>query len=116
MATAHTPADLVRDAEDALTAARAAASFLAAHPGLPVARMHACGVDGQGHPGPLLELQLEEHSAGIAADWARAAIGAEPQQEQWLNRVEHRVTVQFAGVTVLVTAFEDAPEDDEDDL
>ncbi len=111
MSTALTPADLVRDAEDALTAARLAETLLAKYPDLPVVRMHAGGADGEGNAAPLLELQVDQ-DAGAVATWA-AEVGVDVLKEPFLRSTQHRATTVVDGVTVMVTAYVDR--DDEDD-
>lgn len=108
MATALTPADLVRDAEYALTAARAAATFLAAHPDLPIERMHASGIDQDDNAGPLLEIQLG-NNVGALTEFSES-VSAEVEKP---SEIEFRIVLKEGDVTVLVTAWEfsDEPAD-----
>lgn len=102
MATATTPADLVRDAEQALAAAHVAEKFLAAHPDLPLERMHATGGEFDGGPdGPLLEVQLGEDRDALNA--FATATGGDVEE---VNEVDFRVGLSIDGVTVWVTAWE----------
>ncbi len=111
MATALTPAELVSAAEHTLIAARLAKPFLAQHPGLPVARMHAGGADGEGNSAPLLEIQVDENADAVAK-WA-AEVGVSVLEEPFLRSTQHRATTVVDGVTVMVTAYVDR--EDEDD-
>ncbi|OKI16559.1 hypothetical protein [Streptomyces sp. CB03911] len=111
MSTALTPADLVRDAEDSLTAARFAETLLAKYPDLPIARMHAVGVDGEEQVGPLLEIQVGDDPEAVAK-WA-AEVGVSVEQGPFLSLTQHRATTVVDGVTVMVTAYEE--HEDEDD-
>jgi hypothetical protein len=101
MATATTPADLIRDAIDTLAAARAAETLLAEHPELPVVRMYASGTDHDDRVGPLLEVQLDTNLAALAK-YARA-VGVEVET---FMETEFRVVTTVRGVTVWVTAWE----------
>ncbi|ABD94188.1 unknown [Streptomyces phage mu1/6] len=109
MATETNPAHLVILAEHTLTAAQAATSILATSPGLPVERLHAEGIDGQGNIGPLLEIQVGDNPDAVTA-WANST-GTSVEQTPFLGRTQHRATARIAGITVMVTAYEDA--DDE---
>ena len=109
MTTATTPTALVHEAEAALTAARAADTFLKAHPDLPVARLHALGpAELDQVDGPVLEVQLDNDTAALKA-FAKS-IGTVVED---VNEVEFRVTVEQEGVTVWVSAwdFDDEPTD-----
>jgi hypothetical protein len=110
MATALTPAELVSAAERTLTAARLAEPFLAQYPGLPVARMHAGGADGEGNSAPLLEIQVGE-DADALAKWA-AEVGVSVLEEPFLRSTQHRATTVVDGVTVMVTAYEEHEDED----
>lgn len=114
MPTELLPADLVTVAEHALTAARAAAGILAAHPDLPCERLHAEGVDAKCNVGPVLEIQVDDDTEAVAK-WA-AAVGVIVRQEPFLRSTQHRATAVIGGITVMVTAYEDSPEDDEPEL
>ncbi|MDH6141123.1 hypothetical protein P3T35_003136 [Kitasatospora sp. GP30] len=101
MATATTPADLIRAAIDTLAAARAAETLLAEHPELPVARLHASGTDDDDRVGPLLEVQLDTNLDALA-EYAKA-IGVEVEE---FTETEFRAVTTVRGVTVWVTAWE----------
>jgi hypothetical protein len=106
MPTALTPSELIREAEDALTAARTSVTFIAAHPDLPVARMHACGVDEEFTTGPLLEVQLDEDLDALTEFAAANDLTVNKGAESPYGPVEHSVTLTVDSVRVIVAAFE----------
>ncbi|MFE2346151.1 hypothetical protein [Kitasatospora cineracea] len=102
MAADTTPEALVREAEHALTAARTAAAFLAAHPALPVTLLIAWGPNELGiTTGPLLEVQIGENVDVLNA-FAKS-IGEAVDANS--NGVDFTVTTTFDSVTVAVTAW-----------
>jgi hypothetical protein len=102
MATATLPADLVRDAELTLTAARVAVAFAAAHPELPIARMHA-GPSGA-RTAPLLEVQLDEDLDALAR-FADTVNCPATEDADAFGTPEYTVELVIDGVTVTVTAY-----------
>ncbi|PBC71536.1 hypothetical protein BX265_6146 [Streptomyces sp. TLI_235] len=113
MATATTPADLVRDAEAALTAARAAETFLANHPGLQAARLHAEGSDPDGAPGQFLEVQLDQDLDALNRFAKLHSLEVEPE-DGYVGISSYRVRLTVDGVDVTVTAYEELVEDSDE--
>ncbi|MGW4691026.1 hypothetical protein ACWEO1_01400 [Kitasatospora cineracea] len=106
MTTGNTPEELVRETEDALIAARAAAAFIAANPTLPATYFVAWGPSDRGiSSGPLLEIHLENEVDALQ-DYAKG-IGATVDS----SGGTFTATTTFGPVTVLLTAW--YPLDDE---